>query len=134
MGAFEWLDDESLARGFLLSELEEDERTMLTEVWDITGGCKILCFLIANANTLLTTSDIAWLLKEPHADIENAIRGVVELGLAKRLDVGGIALYGFTGDPGRQHLAHHLATWRERWRTRVARIEQLVEGTPTREV
>ncbi len=53
---------------------------------------------------------------------------MIELGLARRVEVVGLTLFGITEDKEKQQLMRSLCEWQDRWQTRLARIGRVVGG------
>jgi hypothetical protein len=128
MARLEWLDDESLAQDILLEELERNVKALFAQVCALDCGCALLRFLDANPRTLLALDDIAYHVQASPARVESGLQGMIDLGLARRVDILGFAFWGATTDPGRQALVRELCLWQDRWHARLERLERLVDG------
>lgn len=128
MTRFQWLDDESRVQEMLCGELDPRLRELFSEVRLVDGGLALLRLLNSDPNTLRTIDDFAFHLRKPAAAVEKGLRGMVKLGLVRRIDAANITVFGVTRDPDRRHLLGELCTWQDRWHKRLAQIEQVVDG------
>jgi|SRR5581483_9777685 hypothetical protein len=128
MATLEWLDDESLAQHMLLEEMQRNVKALFAQVCALDCGCALLRFLDANPRTLLALDDIAYHVHASPALVESGLQGMVDLSLARRVDILGVAFFGATTDPGRQALVRELCLWQDRWHSRLERLERLVDG------
>ena len=129
----EWLDDESVLRGVLLTELGEHTRALFEQIRIFDCGMPIVRFLVENEHTLATVEEIAYHLNEPPAQVESYVHALENLGLARQVDVADLALFGVTMDSGCRQLMRDLCAWQERWHARLARIERAIGGKATQD-
>jgi len=129
----EWLDDETVLPSVLLTELDEHTRALFKQIRTFNCGMPIVRFLVENEHTLVTLEGIAFHLNEPPAKVAGDIYTLEELGLARRVDVADLVLFGATRDSGRRQLMRDLCAWQERWHKRFARIECAIGGKAARD-
>ncbi len=53
---------------------------------------------------------------------------MIELGLARRVEVAGLTLFGITEDKEKRELMRSLCNWQDHWQARLARIGRVVRG------
>src|SRR5512143_3600099 len=99
MTRFQWLDDESRVQEMLCGELGPRLRELFSEVRLVDGGLALLRLLNSDPNTLRTIDDFAFHLRKPAAAAEKGLRGMVKLGLVRRIDAANITVFGVTRDP-----------------------------------
>jgi hypothetical protein len=129
----EWLDDETALPSVLLTELDEHTRALFEQICAFNCGMPIVRFLVENEHTLVTVEGIAFHLNEPLAKVAGDIYALAELGLARRVDVADLVLFGATRDTSRGQLMRDLCAWQERWHKRFARIQRAIGGTAARD-
>ena|SRR5690349_20199114 len=129
----EWLDNQSVLRSALLTELGEHEQTLFEQICTFNCGIQLVRFLVENERTLATVEGIAYHLNEPPAEVESDLHALEKLGLARQVDVADLALFGMTMDSGRRRLMRDLCAWQEHWHTRLARIERAIDGKQAQE-
>ena len=125
-----WLDDEQLIQERMYSEVPKALRALLMQVRDIDGGLPLLQFLAVNSNKLMSIDDIAYHLDRPAAQVGASLSALVELQVARWLDIAGHAFFGLTADVERRRLVNALVEWQTQWQERVARIEHVLNGQP----
>ncbi len=128
MAPLEWLDDESHIQEIVFEELEPQARELFTRISGLDGGCALLRFLDDHLHALMAIDDIAYHVIEPQAVVETSLRVMIELGLARRVEVVGLTLFGITEDKEKQQLMRGLCAWQDRWQVRLARIGRVVGG------
>jgi hypothetical protein len=124
----EWLDDESVLRRALLTELGEHMQALFEQIRTFNCGMLIIRFLVENERTLATVEGIAFHMNEPRAKVESDIHALEKLGLVRQVDVDDLRLFGMTMDSDRRQLMRDLCVWQEHWHTRLARIERAIDG------
>ncbi len=124
----QWLDDESHTQELVLDELEPRARQLFSQIRAFDCGCLLLRFLEAHAHRLMTIDDIAYHLVEPDAVVEQSLYAMIDLGLARRVGLAGLSLFGFTMDQEKQQLVRGLCAWQDGWQARLARLERMVGG------
>ena len=122
----EWLDDESVLRSVLLTELGEQTRSLFEQIRTFNSGMPIVHYLVDNEHTLATVEEIAFHLNEPATKVKSDIYALEKLDLVRQVDVADLALYGMTMDLGRRRLMRDLCAWQEHWHARLARIERAI--------
>lgn len=125
----DWSNEESILRSLLLSELDEERRTLFLQVHQLQHGCALLHFMDENARTLMTAEDIAFHLRAPPEQVENDLRALADLGLIEQKEVGEFAIFGLVSDPSRRQLVDDLFAWQRRWIERLSRIARAIGGT-----
>lgn len=128
MAEYQWLDDESHLQKIVLNELDARARGLFAQVSTLTCGCRLLRFLEANANKLMTVDDIAYHLIEPYTTVARALYALVDLGLAREVEAAGLFLYSVTADPVQRQLVCDLCAWQDRWHARLVGIERVING------
>lgn len=128
MPRFGWLDDEQLIQDRMYSEVPKESRELLEQVKQIEGGLSLLLFLAANSNKLMSIDDIAYHLDRPMPQVGSSLSALVDIDVARWLDVAGHAFFGLTANPDRRVLVNALVAWQALWQDRMARIEQVVNG------
>lgn len=111
----------------LLAELAQLERRLFEQVACLPCGFPLLAFLHENPNTFSTVDSIAFRVNASHEAVEGSLHGLLRLGLVQRLDVGP-TLWSLTGDADMRQAASGLVNWQNRWRARLARVEQTILG------
>lgn len=129
MDTTRWLDDESRIQQAVFGELESKTRQCFDRLRVLEGGLALVRFLHQRANTLMTTDDIAYHLRlYPYAAVARSLHALTEMGLARRVRVGNLVLFGLTADARQRELVHALYVWQERWLARVNSLEQVIGG------
>ncbi len=128
----EWLDDEKRMQDMVLSELDGRTRRLCEAVLSCDDGLPLLRFLAINAQTFLTEEDIAFNLGFSFSRVETCLRELIEMGLIKRIEVVGVVLFGLTDDAEMREAIDELTEWQNRWQTRLARLEHVIEGNVPR--
>lgn len=123
-----WLDDERIVQDMLLEDAENHVRDLLYALQALKCGFDLLLFLATKANSLMAVEDIAYFIEQPPTTIKNTLETLVDLGLARRADVVGLAFFGLTADSKQQQTIRDLLTWRTKWRTRADRIGSVIDG------
>ncbi len=126
-------EGESLLQVLLLAELGEKQRSVFKQVAALDCGIPLLSFLDHHSNTFSTVDAISFRLGEANEAVESSLQGLLELGLARRLDVGA-TLWGFSADPEQRELVHNLVNWQERWKVRLAEVERTIAGGASKKV
>jgi hypothetical protein len=121
-------DDESFVEAMLLDGLEPSVMNLFARIRTLGSGIALMRFLDANANTFLTTSDIAWLIQKPHREVEKTMDVLTEMGLAQKTSVAGLNLYSITTDPIRRKQIHAFCEWQNQWHTRSEQIKNFLHG------
>ncbi len=129
-----WLDDERLTQDVVLEEAENHVRDLFDQLQALEGGLDLLTFLATKANSLMTVEDIAYFVKQPPATVNSTLEAMVELGVARRADVIGLAFFGIAADSQKQQSIRDLFTWRKAWRSRADRIESVLDGKTERRI
>ncbi len=130
MTKFQWLNDESQFEQVVYGELDARLSAVVDQIRLVEGGFALLWFLKSNANTLRTVDDIAFRLRQPTATVEKSLRAMSKLNLVRRVQAGGVTWFGMTLDPDRGRLVRDLCAWQDRWRSRLAKIDQAINGGP----
>ncbi len=112
----------------LFADLDEEPRALFQRVHQLVGGCALLSYLDEHPHELLTAEDLAYHAQEAPAPIEQSLRTLRELGLVRQVTAAATNFFGLNPDPEARRRVHELFTWQRRWHTRLARIEQLVNG------
>lgn len=128
MPRLHWLDDERIVQDMLFEDAENHVRDLFCRLLALDGGFDLLLFLATKANSLMTVEDIAYFVKQPPTTIKSTLEAMVDLGLARRADVVGLAFFGLTTDSKQQQSIHDLLTWRTKWRSRADRIGSVIDG------
>ncbi len=124
----QWLSDESQLQEMVCEELDAHVRDLFAQVRQLDGGSALLRFLRSHVNTLRTADDIAYHLRQPAPVIERTLRGMLKLGLVRRIDASGVTWFGITLDPDRRRLVRDLCAWQDRWQARLEQIEHVICG------
>lgn len=111
----------------LLAELGQLERNLFAQVASLPCGIPLLAFLHEQPNTFSTLDSITFRLNKSQSAVESSLQGLLKLGLVQRLDVG-LTLWSLTSDAEMRQAAGELVQWQNRWRVRLARVEQAIEG------
>ena len=122
------LDDESKLRDMILDNLDDKERELFVQVHRFNRGCAIMGYLDAHPNELLTMDDLSFHLQESTWVLEPGVRGLAALGLLRRMDVQDMTFFGLTEETATRRKVHELFNWQRGWHTRLARVENLVDG------
>ncbi len=122
------LDDGSTLLDVLLNDLDNEERELFVRVHQVSSGCAIMGYLDAHPNEMLTMDDLAFQLQEARGMVESGVRGLAALGLLREIDAGDVVFFGLAEEPARRVQVHRLFNWQRGWHTRLARIENLVDG------
>lgn len=130
MAKFQWLNDESQFEQVVYGELDARLSDVVAQIRLVEGGFALLRFLKSNANTLRTVDDIAFRLHQPTPAVEKSLRTMSKLNLVRRIQAGGVTWFGMTQDPDRGRLVRDLCAWQDRWRSRLAKIDQAINGRP----
>jgi hypothetical protein len=128
MTQLHWLDDERLVQDMVLEKAEAHVRDLFNRLQALEGGFELLLFLATKVNSLMTVEDIAYFVKQPATSAKSTLEAMVDLGLARRADVVGLAFFGITVDSKQQQSIRDLLAWRSTWRTRADRIESVIDG------
>ncbi len=120
--------DESRLQDLILDNLDEEEHELFVRVHRLNCGCAIMGHLDEHPNEMLTVDDLAFLLQEPRRMLEPAIRELGALGLIRRMSASGLTFYGLAEGTETRRQVHELFNWQRAWHTRLARIENLVNG------
>ncbi len=128
MAKFQWLNDESQLLEVVYGELDTQLSNLVAQIRPIDGGFALLRFFKSNANTLRTVDDIAYYLHQAPPAVERSLRAMVKLDLVRRVEVGGVTWFGITKDPDRRRMVYDLCAWQDRWRKRLAQIDQVING------
>ncbi len=121
-------DDGSRLRELILNDLDGEERRLFEQVHSLDGACAILGYLDEHRNEVLTADDLAFHSQEPPPIAATAVRGLIALGLLRRVDAQGMTFFGLVAEPSRRERVHKLFNWQRGWRSRLALIENLVDG------
>ncbi len=109
-------------------ELDEPKRNLLARIHQVDCGCPLVQFMLERPRELLTADDIAFHLQQSSSCIEATLRQLIELGLARRQEVTGIAFFGLGHESGWGRLAQELCAWQRRWQSRLTRLQKLLTG------
>ncbi len=131
MAKFQWLNDESQLQEMVFGELDSRLSDLVAQIRLVDGGFALVRFFKANANTLRTVDDIAFRLHQAAPAVEKGLRAMMKLNLVQRVEAGGVTWFGMTRDPERRRMVHDVCGWQDRWRARLAQIEQVVNGIPS---
>ncbi len=131
MARFQWLDDETHIRQVVLDELGAGTKDLFAQVSSLECGCSLLRFLDQHANTLMTVDDIAYHLVEPRGKVACSLDKMIEMGLVRRVEAAGLALYGVTERSDRRRMMRGLCQWQDRWLARLAEIKRVIDGEST---
>jgi hypothetical protein len=112
----------------LFADLDDKPRALFQRVHQLAGGCALLSFLDEHPHELLTAEDLAFHAHEARAPVEQSLRALIELGLVRPVTAAGTTFFGLNTDPAARRQVHDLFDWQRRWHTRLARIENLVNG------
>ncbi len=121
-------DDEFQLRELIIEELDNGKRDLLLQVHRLDGGCAIMRYLDAHPNQMLTIDDLAFHLQDPAWILDPGVRRLVSLGLLRRIDAKGTIFFGLAEEPATRAQVHQLFNWQRSWHTRLARVENLVDG------
>ncbi len=121
-------DDEAKLRDLIMENLDDEERELFIQVHRLSSGCAIMGYLDAHPNEMLTSDDLAFHLQEALRSLDSSVRGLSALGLLRRMDVRDAAFFGLTETQAKRVQVHQLFNWQHGWHTRLARIENLVDG------
>ncbi len=122
------VEGESLLQVLVLAELDEKQRSVFKQIAAFDCGMPLLSFLDHNSNTFSTVDAIAFRLGESNRAVASTLQGLLELGLARCLQVGP-TLWGLSDDPERRELVRNLVNWQKRWQARLAEVERTISGT-----
>ncbi len=111
----DWLDDEGQMQDMILSELDEPTLKLFKKVMLCHYGLLLLRFLTINEHTLLTIEDIAFNMNLPYTTVERCLQSLLEMKLARRMDIVGVVLFGLTEDEETRKDIHNLVDWQVRW-------------------
>ncbi len=128
MAGFRSLDEASPIEKIMFDELGTKPLELFYRVREIDGGCALLHFLNANANTLRTIDDVAYHLIETPAAVERGLDALLDLGLARCVDAPGLRVFGITADPEQRQYVRELCHWQDRWHARLLRIARVIDG------
>jgi hypothetical protein len=117
-----------LVETFLFPELDAREKALFVQVLSVECGCALLRFLDRAADSLSTTDGIAFRLRQPYAVIECSLNTFRELGLVRQVNLGGSTFWGMVTDTEVRRIVRNLIAWQNRWRERLIRVEQLIDG------
>ena len=112
----------------MLAELEPKLRELFTQVKGLGCGWSILRLLYQRANALMMVDDIAYHVGESRKAVERDLEALIDLGLARKVELAGAKFFGLTEDPELRQAVHDLCSWQERWRHRLAQIASAVDG------
>ena len=129
----EWLDDESVLRSALLTELGEHVQALFEQICTFNCGIQLVRFLVEHEHMLATVAGIAFHLNEPPTKVESDLHALEKLRLVRQVDVDDLTLFGVTMDSSRRRLMRDLCTWQEHWHTRLARIGRAIDGKEAQE-
>ncbi len=121
-------DDESKLRDLIMENLDDEERELFIQVHRLSGGCGIMGYLDAHPSEMLTLDDLAFHLHESPWVLDPGVRGLAALGLLRRMDVQDMIFFGLTEERASRAQIHELFNWQRDWHTRLARVENLVDG------
>jgi hypothetical protein len=128
MAQTQWLDDEQFIHERMFDSTESHVRDLFDQLRRLEGGLPILRFLKENANTLLTSEDIAYFVKQSQTEVEHSLNVMTHLGLTRCTDVVGLAFFGLTASHVQRQVVHDLFTWQDRWYARLALIGNAIDG------
>lgn len=114
----------------LLAELKPSERDLFGQISSLKNGLALLAFFHNNPNTYSTADSIAFRTKEPASVIQTVLQAFQKMGLVIRLDVGP-TLWRFTDDEEMRIQAAAVVNWQKRWRIRLTRVENAIQGKPS---
>ncbi len=123
-----WDDNVLPSPQTLIAGLDESVQALFRQLCGLDGGSRLLRFLHANSNSVLTVDDIAYHLKQTPSTVECNLHKLVELGWARRLDLPGLTWFGLTADPQKRKIVRELFAWQEHWNARLERIRLAIEG------
>ncbi len=129
---FQWLDEERLMQEMILDGAPKQVWDLFDQISALDCGFPLMRFLDANANTLKTMDDIAYFLRQSRALVENTLCAMVDLHLARRVEIAGFTFFGITDDVERQQIVHDLCVFIDRWHKRLERIERVLDGKARR--
>ncbi len=109
-------------------ELDEPKQNLLSRIHALNCGCPLVQFMLERPRELLTADDIAYHLQQSPACIESTLRQLIDLGLARRQDVTGIAFFGLDYESYWRTLAQELCAWKQRWQHRLTRLQNFLTG------
>jgi hypothetical protein len=128
MAQTQWLDDEQFIHERMFDNTESHVRDLFDQLRRLEGGLPILRFLKENANTMLTSEDIAYFVKRSQIEVEHCLGVMTHLGLTRRTEVVGLAFFGLTASQEQRQIVHDLFTWQDRWYARLAFIGNAIDG------
>ncbi len=115
-------------QGLLFSDLDAAPRELFQRVHQLPGGCALLNYLDEHPHELLTAEDLAYHARQARAPVEQSLCALSELGLVRQVTAAATTFFGLNPDPEARRQVRALFDWQRRWHTRLARIEQLVNG------
>ena len=128
MPQFTWLDDMSFVQTVFLEGLSIRLRDLFDRICSLDCGWSLLLLLNENPNVLMTDDDLAFLIDDLATTVQSNLYAMIDIGLARQIDVAGITLFGMTKDPEARQIIHELCAWQNQWRTRLAQIDRLISG------
>ncbi len=123
-----WDETEHLTSSVLVADLDEDMRALFFELRQLDGGYALLRLLNSRKNSILTTDDLAYYLKQPEQLVERNALKLVELGWARQVDVLDWSWFGLTEDPQRREIVQALIDWEGLWYRRLDEFQRLLDG------
>ncbi len=127
MDEAEWRAEQEI-QALPFQDLDERKRSLLARIHQLDCGCPLVRFMIERPRELLTADDIAFHLQQSPSCIEGTLHRLIELGLARRQEVTGIAFFGLGRESGWSKLAQELCAWQQRWQSRLTRLQKLLTG------
>jgi hypothetical protein len=121
-------DQDRVIRELVFSDLDEKILSLLDQLCIRQCDVSLLRYLDAHSQSLHTVEDIAFSLRENCADVQCALTALVDLGYACELNVAGTCFFGATTDQNHRARMRELCAWQDRWRARIQRIEQVLDG------
>ncbi len=121
-----WDEARPVIQTEFMSGLDENARELYLQARMLDGGCALLQFLHSRSNSLLTADDIAYHLRQPGQIVERNLRRLVELGWARRVDLGEMTWFGLANDPQRRNIVQALGRWQELWFKRLLDLQHLI--------
>lgn len=123
-----WDDIELISPRVFTANLDENVRVLYQQVCSIAGACPLLRLLNSQANSVLTSDDIAYHLKQPQAVVERNLRQLVELEWVRRVALADCTWFGLTTDSQKRKIVQELFAWQDRWSARLEQIKYAING------
>lgn len=118
--------DGRILEDILLQELDGLQRRILARVLQLNCGCTALRFMYERAREWLTVQDIAFHLQATSECVESTLEALVELGMAERREIVGIAFYGLGSRLANRSATDTLCEWQSRWQATLNRLQNLL--------